>query len=102
MTPPPKTGRSSSAVWATPRSWAEVALLLALVGGGLLLGAWRAGAGAVPDRHALDAELRACTRRVALGYVSSGIRIASEDALTIQAACKRAVRGDPPGRESGL
>ena len=101
MISPPRTGRSSSPGWTTWRGWAEAALLLALVGSGFLLGAWKAGAAAVPGPHVLDADLRACIRRVALGYVSSGIEVSTEDALTIHAACERAVRGEPQGRESG-
>ncbi len=65
--------------------------MVVLVGGGLLPGAWRAGA-AVSSTGAFEAELRACVGRVSDGYVSSGIRIGPDDARTIREACERAVR----------
>lgn len=88
MIHPPQTA-SASAAW---RAWAEAALLLILVTLALLPGAWRAGAAAVTVLPTPNAELRACQHRVSVGYARSGIPISTEDALTIYAACDRAVR----------
>ncbi|WP_102126001.1 hypothetical protein [Deinococcus planocerae] len=71
--------------------WTEL-LLLALLGSGLLWGAWRAGAETAPASSTFAAELRACTQRVTVGYTTSGIQVSADDARTIYDACERAVR----------
>lgn len=89
------TSSKTSCSAPPPRERRPVPALLLPLAAAAGLTVWSAGTVAAPTQRAPGAELRACQRRVAAGYVSSGIRISEDDARTIREACARAVQGRP-------